>query len=81
MLLYYCPQCGRWQDVRLVQVLSTIVDNFAKALKQSPCEHLGYPCPAGHGFMIQIQSTDRIVLCPADGEIEAAPEPLREQAL
>lgn len=66
-MLYYCKECGRWQDVRILQHLSTIVDNFAKAMNTpTPERPAGYACPDGHGLMTLIQPADRIMLRPVD---------------
>ena len=62
MLLYYCPECGRWSDMSLAKILNDTVENLRRSLKQEPTEELGYPCPAGHGIMKQVMSTDRIAL-------------------
>lgn len=60
MLLYYCEKCGRWRDVSLLQKLSTFVDNLSKVINQPVDTPEGYPCPGGHGFMLQVALTDRI---------------------
>lgn len=60
MFLYVCPNCGRWQDVSFVKALTDVLNNVSKALGQPAPEHPGYPCPAGHGLMIQVQPEDRV---------------------
>lgn len=72
MLLYTCKTCGRWQDVSLAQSINDAVANVARLMNQQPPEHLGYPCPAGHGLMIQVQPADRIFV--RQNEVEALPE-------
>jgi len=66
-MIYYCKTCGRWQDIRILQHLSTIVDNFAKALRSEAPQERQEPvylcvCPDGHGPMVLLQPTDLIQL-------------------
>jgi hypothetical protein len=72
MLLYTCTSCGRWQDVSLAQVFIGVASEITRALNQQPPEQLGYPCPAGHGLMVQVQPTDRLYM--RAGEVEALEE-------
>ena len=60
MILYVCPTCGAWQDVSLLKALSDI---FAGAGAKATTQQ-GYPCPAGHGFMAQVQPTDTLIVRP-----------------
>lgn len=69
MMLYYCPDCGHWQDVRFFWWLSTHVENFAKAMNQEPpVRPKGFACPKGHGMMVQVQAHDCIMLRPTPTE-------------
>ena len=61
MILYVCPTCGAWQDVSLLKALSDI---FAGVAGAKTGTQQGYPCPAGHGFMVQVQPTDTLIVRP-----------------
>jgi len=77
MLLYTCPTCGRWQDVSLAQAFSEVTASLAKAFNQPTPEHLGYPCPAGHGMMALVPSDARIYVRPAVVDAEKKAEQLQ----
>lgn len=77
MLLYTCPTCGRWQDVSLAQAFSEVTANIAKAFNQVAPEHLGYPCPAGHGLMVQVMPEQRVYV--RSGVVEAMVEGIIEK--
>lgn len=66
MILYACPTCGIWQDVSLAKELTKAWNNTVKSA-QIP-EDRGWPCPAGHGLMRHVASTDRIFVRPASVE-------------
>lgn len=71
MLLYHCPVCGRWQ-VSIAKALSDVVISVARAFNQPEPPQLGCPCPADHGQMEPVLTTDRIFVRPS--EVEALPE-------
>jgi hypothetical protein len=71
MLLYHCATCGRWQDASLAEALNRNIANIARALKAVPSEAIMHPCPAGHGQMTQVLSSDRIAVRPAMRESES----------
>lgn len=58
-MFFYCKTCGCYQDVSLAQVMK---DAWNTAMKSTPSAQIpqGYPCPQGHGFMLQLQVGDRI---------------------
>ncbi len=70
MLLYVCPECGRWSDVSVGKFLTDSWNNAVKNMPTAQIEQLGYPCPAGHGLMSQVQQHDRIFVRP--GVVEQA---------
>ena len=72
MLLYHCRTCGRWQDVSLLKSMNDAVANVARLMNQEPPEQPGYPCPAVHGLMVQVQATERIYV--RSGVVEAMVE-------
>jgi hypothetical protein len=65
--VYYCTICGSHQYVALAQAFK---DAWNAALKALPDAQIpqGYPCPAGHGDMKQLQAEDRIYVRPASIE-------------
>lgn len=64
MLLYVCPQCGRWQDQSLTIALSQAMNVLSQAWSgRQPQTIPAFPeCPEGHGAMTLIQPTDRLAL-------------------
>lgn len=74
MLLYVCRTCGRWQDVSLLKSMNDAFAQVARLMNQHPPEQLGYPCPAGHGLMVQIQPSDRVYVRASEVEAEEEQE-------
>lgn len=61
MILYVCPQCGRWQDVSLGAAIVTAVNNTFAKMRVPTYEDDGVPCPSGrHGLMHMVTSDDRL---------------------
>lgn len=77
MLLYRCKTCGRWQDVAILKSLNDALVNVARLMNQQPPEQLGYPCPAGHGLMVQVMPDERIFVRPAVVDAEKKEEQLQ----
>lgn len=73
-MIYYCKTCGTYQDVALTQVLK---DAWNNAMKSSPGARIpqGYPCPFGHGMLVQLQVGDRIRVESNDGQGESGESP------
>lgn len=66
-MIFYCPQCGAYQDVALAKVIKDIWNN---TLKSNPDMQIpqGYPCSYGCGMLKQLTPKDRIYVRPANVE-------------
>ena len=73
MILYYCPTCGRWQDVSFAQgfgkaLLDGLFQSVPEEQRNALLDANVFTCPDGHGPMVQVQATDRIQLRSATDE-------------
>jgi len=62
-MVYYCAECGYWQDARLAKALTDMLNQAAASLAHpSPVgTPVIYPCPYGHhGPMLRLLDTDRV---------------------
>lgn len=70
MLLYICKTCGRWQDASPTAHLTNAANNLLRMANCEPLEPLpGFPCPAGHGLMVEVTADQRIYV--RSGVVEA----------
>lgn len=72
MILYHCTTCGKWQDVSITQEIIRVFAPLAEAaakMNGQPYEApVHYPCPDGHGLMVQILPHERIMIRPEEQE-------------
>jgi len=65
MILYVCPECGYWQDCSLGEYLANAFKPMFEAFSNGKISELAptvYPCPDGHGALVLVKATDRLIV-------------------
>ncbi len=72
MILYVCRECGQWSDVALGEFIAKTWNNSMSIavpdIKIASPVKSGVPCPEGHGFMVQVQPSDKLSFRVVDAQ-------------